>query len=93
MAIHVAVMDVAWQPDVRAEVVERVLAALAAACGMEKPSPTRWVDFRVIDEGSRGSSGAHCRSCRFSRAGFHGGEGQGRPRSAVVAASTGFLWQ
>ncbi|MCT9138951.1 hypothetical protein [Streptomyces violarus] len=45
------------QPDVRAQVIERVLAALAAACGLEKPSPTRWVDFRVIDEGSWGSFG------------------------------------
>ncbi|MDF3141940.1 MULTISPECIES: tautomerase enzyme [unclassified Streptomyces] len=57
MVIDVAVMDAAWQPDVRAEVIERVLAALAAACGTEKPSPTWWVNFRVIDEGSWGASG------------------------------------
>jgi hypothetical protein len=52
---------------VRAEVIERVLAALAAACGLEKSSPAWWVNFRVIDEGSWGSSG---------------GEGQGGPRRA-----------
>ncbi|WP_244181633.1 tautomerase enzyme [Streptomyces curacoi] len=57
MVIDLAVMDAAWQPDVRAEVIERVLAALAAACGLEKPSPTWWVNFRVIDEGSWGASG------------------------------------
>ncbi|MEI5519033.1 tautomerase family protein [Streptomyces brasiliscabiei] len=57
MAIDLAVMDAAWQPEVRAEVIERVLAALAAACGLEKPAPAWWVNFRVIDEGSWGSSG------------------------------------
>ncbi|MFE5819486.1 4-oxalocrotonate tautomerase family protein [Streptomyces sp. NPDC056479] len=57
MTIDVAVMDAAWQPDVRAEVIERVLAAMAAACGTVAPSPAWWVTFRVIDEGSWGSSG------------------------------------
>ncbi|MEU9270773.1 tautomerase enzyme [Streptomyces sp. NPDC048251] len=58
MVIDIAVMDAAWQPDVRAQAIGRVLAALAAACGLERPSPTWWVNFRVIDEGSWGSSGA-----------------------------------
>ena len=57
MMIDLAVMDAAWQPEVRAEVIERVLAALAAACGLERPAPAWWVNFRVIDEGSWGSSG------------------------------------
>lgn len=57
MVIDVAVMDAAWQPEVRAEVIERVLAALAVACGLERPAPAWWVNFRVIDEGSWGSSG------------------------------------
>ncbi|MGQ4383073.1 tautomerase family protein [Streptomyces sp. SAS_270] len=57
MVIDIAVMDAAWQSDVRAEVIERVLAALAEACGLEEPSPTWWVNFRVIEEGSWGSSG------------------------------------
>lgn len=41
----------------RAEVIERVLAALAAVCGLERPGPAWWVTFRVVDEGSWGSSG------------------------------------
>ncbi|MFJ7295779.1 tautomerase family protein [Streptomyces collinus] len=57
MVIDIAVMDAAWQPEVRAEVIERVLAALAAACGLDEPAPGWWVNFRVIDEGSWGSSG------------------------------------
>ncbi|MEU9668440.1 tautomerase enzyme [Streptomyces bobili] len=57
MVIDIAVMDAAWQADVRAQVIEGALAALAAACGLEKPSPAWWVNFRVIDEGSWGSSG------------------------------------
>ncbi|MES5820611.1 tautomerase family protein [Streptomyces sp. RG80] len=57
MVIDLAVMDAAWQSEVRAEVIERVLAALAAACGLERPAPAWWVNFRVIDEGSWGSSG------------------------------------
>jgi phenylpyruvate tautomerase PptA (4-oxalocrotonate tautomerase family) len=57
MVIDIAVMDAAWQEPVRTEVIERVLAALAAACGLEKPAPSWWVNFRVIDEGSWGSSG------------------------------------
>ncbi|MFD7324240.1 hypothetical protein ACFV9D_24605 [Streptomyces sp. NPDC059875] len=57
MVIDVAVMDGDWRQEVRAAVIERVLAALADACGLAKPSPTWWVNFRVIDEGSWGSSG------------------------------------
>lgn len=57
MVIDVAVMDGDWRREVRAEVVERVLAAMAEACGLSKPSPAWWVNFRVIDEGSWGSSG------------------------------------
>lgn len=57
MVIDVAVMDGDWPREVRAEVIERVLAALAEACALPKPSPAWWVNFRVIDEGSWGSSG------------------------------------
>ncbi|GAA4325197.1 hypothetical protein GCM10023086_52130 [Streptomyces venetus] len=57
MVVDVAVMDAAWQADVRAQVIERILAALAAACGQDEPSPAWWVTFRVIDEGSWGASG------------------------------------
>ncbi|MCX5374670.1 tautomerase enzyme [Streptomyces sp. NBC_00015] len=57
MVIDVAVMDGDWRRKVRAEVIERVLAAMAEACGLPAPSPAWWVNFRVIDEGSWGSSG------------------------------------
>ncbi|MEU0878133.1 hypothetical protein ABZ345_06010 [Lentzea sp. NPDC005914] len=55
--IDVAVMDANWREEVRAEVIRRVLAAMADSCGLQKPSPSWWVNFRVIDEGSWGSSG------------------------------------
>ncbi|MGW7402907.1 tautomerase enzyme [Streptomyces sp. NPDC054833] len=55
--IDVAVMDGDWRQEVRAEVIERVLAAMARACGLEEPPPTWWVNFRVIEEGSWGSRG------------------------------------
>ncbi|MFF4397505.1 4-oxalocrotonate tautomerase family protein [Streptomyces sp. NPDC001480] len=57
MLIDVAVMDGDWRREVRAEVIERVLAALAEACGLTEPSPGWWVNFRVIEEGSWGSRG------------------------------------
>ncbi|QYX82145.1 tautomerase family protein [Streptomyces akebiae] len=57
MVIDVTVMDGDWRPEVRAEVIERILAAMAEACGVAQPSPTWWVTFRVVDEGSWGSSG------------------------------------
>lgn len=57
MVIDVAVMDADWRQEVRTQVVERVLAALADACGLDQPAPAWWVNFRVIDEGSWGSSG------------------------------------
>jgi phenylpyruvate tautomerase PptA (4-oxalocrotonate tautomerase family) len=57
MVIDVAVMDADWRQEVRTQVIERVLAAMADACGLEKPAPAWWVNFRVIDEGSWGSSG------------------------------------
>ncbi|WP_369142088.1 4-oxalocrotonate tautomerase family protein [Streptomyces sp. R44] len=57
MAIDVAVMDGDWRQEVRTAVIERVLAALADACGLAEPAPSWWVNFRVIDEGSWGSSG------------------------------------
>ncbi|MGW7339674.1 tautomerase family protein [Streptomyces sp. NPDC054808] len=57
MVIDVAVMDGDWRQEVRTTVIERILAALADACGLAEPSPTWWVNFRVIDEGSWGSSG------------------------------------
>ena len=57
MVIDVAVMDGDWRQGARTAVIERILAAMADACGLPQPSPTWWVNFRVIDEGSWGSSG------------------------------------
>jgi phenylpyruvate tautomerase PptA (4-oxalocrotonate tautomerase family) len=57
MVIDVAVMNAEWNRRVRAEVIERILAAMAEACGLTEPAPGWWVNFRVIDEGSWGSSG------------------------------------
>ncbi|MFF5522808.1 tautomerase family protein [Streptomyces coeruleorubidus] len=57
MVIDVTVMDGDWREEVRAEVIERVLAAMADACGLPEPSPAWWVTFQVIDEGSWGSRG------------------------------------
>ena len=57
MTIDVTVMDGHWPREVRAVVIRAVLKAMAHALGMEKPSATWWVQFRVIDEGSWGSRG------------------------------------
>jgi len=57
VVIDIAVMDGDWKREVRSEVLERTLAALADACGMDAPSPGWWVNFRVIEEGSWGSRG------------------------------------
>lgn len=57
MVIDVAVMDADWRQEVRTQVIERVLATMADACGLDRPAPAWWVNFRVIDEGSWGSSG------------------------------------
>ncbi|KOX21184.1 tautomerase enzyme [Saccharothrix sp. NRRL B-16348] len=57
MVIDVAVMDGDWRQEVRTSVIERILADMADACGLAQPSPAWWVNFRVIDEGSWGSSG------------------------------------
>lgn len=57
MMIDVAVMDAEWGRQIRAEVIERILAAMTEACGLSAPSPAWWVNFRVIDDGSWASSG------------------------------------
>jgi phenylpyruvate tautomerase PptA (4-oxalocrotonate tautomerase family) len=57
MTIVVAVMDADWNREIRQEVIHRLLAAMAEACGLDAPAPAWWVNFRVIDEGSWGASG------------------------------------
>ena len=57
MTVNIAVMDAAWPAGLRERVIRGVLARLAEACEMPKPSPHWWVTFQVIDEGSWGSRG------------------------------------
>lgn len=44
-------------PTSAPDVIQRILAAMAEACGTDTPAPTWWVNFRTIDEGNWGSSG------------------------------------
>lgn len=57
MVIDGAVMDADWSRPTRAEVIDRILAAMADATGLDAPAPGWWVNFRVIDDGSWASSG------------------------------------
>lgn len=57
ITVNIAVMDAAWPPQLRERVIRSVLARLAEACDLPKPSPTWWVTFQVIEEGSWGSRG------------------------------------
>ncbi|MEV7813124.1 hypothetical protein AB0P05_20655 [Streptomyces flaveolus] len=68
MVIDVTVMDGDWRQEVRAEVLKRVLAAMADACDPAEPSPAWWVTFRVIDEGSWARAAPCCPSSPSSTA-------------------------
>jgi phenylpyruvate tautomerase PptA (4-oxalocrotonate tautomerase family) len=57
MAIDIAVMDGAWPARDRRAVIDKVFEALCKGLGMATPSPTWWINVRVIDEGSWGSRG------------------------------------
>lgn len=57
MVIDIAAMDCCWTREDRATVIRNIFAALTEACGMPAPSPSWWINFRVIDEGSWGSRG------------------------------------
>ncbi len=57
MTVTIAVMNAAWPADVRRHVICGVLARVAEACDRPAPSPTWWVNFQIIDEGSWGSRG------------------------------------
>ncbi|MEV6276675.1 hypothetical protein [Nocardia sp. NPDC051832] len=57
IVIDIAVMDGDWSQQVRAEVIQRIYAALTEATGASTPPPTWWVNFRVISDGSWGSRG------------------------------------
>ena len=57
LVVDVAVMDAAWIREDRKRVIDGLFVALSQGLGVEKPSPTWWIQFRVIDEGSWGSRG------------------------------------
>lgn len=57
MVLDVVVMDCCWTREDRAAVIRNIFAALTEACGMKAPSPTWWINFRIIDEGCWGSRG------------------------------------
>jgi hypothetical protein len=57
LLLDVAVMDAAWTLHDRKRVIDALFAALSRGLGVEKPSPTWWIQFRVIKEGSWGSRG------------------------------------
>jgi hypothetical protein len=55
ITVDVAVMDADWGREVRTQVIEGILSALAAATGLDAPLSSWWVMFRVIQEGSWGA--------------------------------------
>ncbi len=55
--IDIAVMDGAWSTDDRRQVIQNVFAALCNGLDVPAPSPTWWINFRIIPEGSWGSRG------------------------------------
>lgn len=57
LLIDLAVMDGYWPDTDRKEVFKNIYAALCAAFRIDTPSPTWWINFRVIGEGSWGSRG------------------------------------
>jgi hypothetical protein len=57
LLLDVAVMDAAWTRQDRVMVIDGLFAALAHGLGVEHPSPTWWIQFRIIEEGSWGSRG------------------------------------
>ncbi|MEU1320794.1 hypothetical protein [Streptomyces tibetensis] len=85
MVIDVAVMDGDWRREVRAEVIERILAAMTDACGLAEPSPAWWVTFRVIEEGSWGSRGGVLSILTLLDSGVFSEEKAERIRAAIGA--------
>ena len=50
-------VDCCWTRKDRAAVIRNIHVAQAEACGMKKPSPAWWINFRIIEEGSWGRRG------------------------------------
>ena len=87
MVIDVAVMDAAWPRELRGDVIRRLLAAMAKACGMQKPSATWWVNFRVIGEGDWGSRGGPLSIFDLLKTGAFSQARQTEIRAAIGAAN------
>jgi phenylpyruvate tautomerase PptA (4-oxalocrotonate tautomerase family) len=88
MAVNIAVMDAAWPAVVRERVIRGVLARLAEACDMQKPSPNWWVTFQVIDEGSWGSLGGVVSILQLLDSGAFTAERASAIRAAIAAAES-----
>lgn len=87
MTVNIAVMD-AWPAEVRERVIRGVLARLAEACDMPKPSPNWWVTFQVIDEGSWGSRGGVISILQLLDSGAFTAERASAIRDAIAAAAS-----
>ncbi len=86
MTVNIAVMDAAWPAEVRERVIRGVLARLAEACEMPKPSANWWVTFQVIDEGSWGSRGGVVSILQLLDSGAFTAERVKEIRDAIPAA-------
>lgn len=84
ITVNVAVMNAAWPAEIRAQVIRNVLAHLAEACGMERPSPTWWVNFEIIEEGSWGSRGGVLSILQLLESGVFTAERIAAIRAAIV---------
>lgn len=58
VTVNVLVMDGDWPNDARKQVLENILGSLTKVLRVPEPSPTWWVSFQVIEEGSWGSRGS-----------------------------------
>ena len=89
MVLDIAVMDGDWRDEVRRQVIERTLRAMADACGLEKPAPAWWANFRVIDEGSWGSRGGVLSILDLLRSGVFTADRVGEIRAAQEKIAAG----
>ena len=87
MTVNIAVMDAAWPAELRARVIRGVLARLAEACDMPKPSANWWVTFQVIEEGSWGSRGGVVSILQLLDSGAFTAERVKAIRDAIAAPS------
>ncbi|WP_379141189.1 tautomerase enzyme [Paenibacillus sp. sgz500992] len=57
ITVNLIVMDGDWPNEVRKQVIENIFVSLTTVLEVPEPSPTWWVSFQVIEEGSWGSRG------------------------------------